>query len=66
MTVESESDYCPICEGILSLDTNIVAGRCNEPSHWQAAGLLSASDYYAMAQIAARAAKGKRTSKGHN
>ena len=52
----TESNQCPICEGDLTLKSNIVQDSCNNPSHWQAAGLISAKDYYTMAQVAARAA----------
>jgi hypothetical protein len=46
---------CPICGNILTLDSQLFDESCIDPSHWQAAGLLSPRDYYPMAQIAARA-----------
>jgi hypothetical protein len=65
MALQSWPNQCPICEGILTLDANIVHNSCSDPSHWQAIGLLSAKDYYTMAQLAARAAVARSQSNGN-
>lgn len=53
MTTTTEPDSCSICGYYLTTANEFAGHRCVEPSHWQAAGLLSSSDYYRMAEIAA-------------
>jgi hypothetical protein len=39
----------------LTIEVQFSGESCTDPAHWQAAGLLSAHDYYPMAIIAGRA-----------
>jgi hypothetical protein len=44
---------CLICGYYLTTDEQYLGHRCLDPSHWQAAGLLSARDFYSMARMVA-------------
>lgn len=46
---------CAICGNYLTIGEEFAGYRCLDPAHWQAAGLLTASDFYPMARLAARA-----------
>jgi hypothetical protein len=45
---------CAICGYFLTASESYAGHRCLNPGHWQAAGLLAPSDFYRMAQIAAK------------
>ena len=55
MLSDDQDIYCSICGRVLTLANHKGSYNCTVPSHWQAAGLLSAEDYYSLAQLAARA-----------
>jgi hypothetical protein len=44
---------CPICHCFLTAAKEFGSDRCLDSAHWQAAGVLSPSDFYWMAQITA-------------
>jgi len=46
---------CTICGYYLTIGEEFAGYRCLDPAHWQAAGLLTASDFYPMARLAAQA-----------
>ena len=46
---------CAICGNYLTTSDHFAGRRCLDPSHWQATGLLHPTDFYEMAQVAARA-----------
>ncbi len=51
----AKPDCCPICGYYLTIIEKYAGSRCLDPAHWQAAGLLSPTDFYPMACIAAQA-----------
>jgi hypothetical protein len=53
--MDNQPTRCPICGRALIIEVQFPGESCTDPGHWQAAGLLSARDYYPMAIIAARA-----------
>ncbi len=46
---------CKICGNYFTTSAEFASSRCMEPGHWLAAGVLSPTDYYPIAKIAARA-----------
>lgn len=46
---------CSICGLYLTTHPYFYGRRCLEPTHWLAAGLLQADDYYPLGQLAAQA-----------
>jgi hypothetical protein len=55
MTNGHQPDQCSICGFYLTSTETYGGNRCLDPGHWQAAGILAPTDFYQMAQIAARA-----------
>ena len=55
MTVNTQSRRCPICSGMFTSESRSIDDRCQNPAHWQAAGMLASTDYYQMARITAGA-----------
>ncbi len=55
MVTPKETDRCPLCGEYLSISEEYIGYSCVDPSHWLAAGRLAPQDFYAMAQVAARA-----------
>jgi hypothetical protein len=53
MTTTRKPDSCSICGYYLTTAIEFSGHRCIDPSHWQAAGLLTSGDYYPMAKMAA-------------
>lgn len=51
----SQPDCCTICGYFLTTKDEYAGARCVDPAHWQAAGVLTANDFYPMARIAAGA-----------
>ena len=49
----SHPTACAICGDYLTSSERYAGQRCLDPAHWQAAGVLASTDYYAMARIAA-------------
>jgi|DewCreStandDraft_4_1066084.scaffolds.fasta_scaffold145369_2 hypothetical protein len=46
---------CSICGLYLTTHPQFWGRRCLEPTHWLAAGLLQADDYYPLGQLVAQA-----------
>ena len=46
---------CAFCGNYLTTSEEYAGYRCIDPGHWQAAGLLTARDFYPLALVAAQA-----------